>query len=283
MELTRNPLTLLFLRIDQTAGQGPQFLPALLKRAFRPYPFRDVLHDGNEIMRFIGLISHQRHEHPGPTGHTVLADVAPLRRPRRNLTGQKLVAFCKKGFAIVGMSDLQECLFHEYYFTQFVARITEDLTKPVVEKLPFPIDACLRDTDRRLEEGRTEARFTLSQTLFGFMPLGNVGVHANPPVYLMVVVSRRHVHRMNPSHANSAVIYLSFVFFLLAGEHLLHVRQFGFIGFRPDYLDNRAIRDFLWRQPLPSRVAAARPQKTEVTAASNHPSRHVICDELQLL
>ena len=42
MKLARNPFSLLFFGVDQTASQGPQFLPALLKRAFRLPAFSDV-------------------------------------------------------------------------------------------------------------------------------------------------------------------------------------------------------------------------------------------------
>jgi hypothetical protein len=42
MELAGNPFALLLLRADQTAGQGPQILPALLKRPLRSSTFRYV-------------------------------------------------------------------------------------------------------------------------------------------------------------------------------------------------------------------------------------------------
>src|SRR6516164_16401 len=54
----------------------------------------------------------------------------------------------------------------------------------------------------------SEALFTLAQPLFSLMPLGNIGEHANPPVHLVVLHPGGDVHRMNPSQANSAVIYL---------------------------------------------------------------------------
>src|SRR5215469_14272162 len=42
MELARNPFAFLLLSVDQSTGQGPQFLAALLKRQLRPPTFRDV-------------------------------------------------------------------------------------------------------------------------------------------------------------------------------------------------------------------------------------------------
>src|SRR3974390_1461042 len=42
MKLARNPLSLFFFSIDQTARQGPQFLPALLKGAFGSPSLSDV-------------------------------------------------------------------------------------------------------------------------------------------------------------------------------------------------------------------------------------------------
>src|SRR5215471_2969717 len=42
MELAGNPFALLLFRVDQTAGQGPQLLPALLKRQLRSSTLRYV-------------------------------------------------------------------------------------------------------------------------------------------------------------------------------------------------------------------------------------------------
>src|ERR1700722_13341614 len=42
MKLARNPFSLFFFSVDQTASQGPEFLPTLLKRAFGSPALSDI-------------------------------------------------------------------------------------------------------------------------------------------------------------------------------------------------------------------------------------------------
>src|SRR5215472_15600933 len=42
----------------------------------------DVLYDGDEVLRVVMLISHQRHKQLDPNGYAIFADVAFFRGPR---------------------------------------------------------------------------------------------------------------------------------------------------------------------------------------------------------
>jgi hypothetical protein len=89
--------------------------------------------------------------------------------------------------------------------------------------------------------------------------VGNVRNHCDPSINVLVLVSSWHVQLVNES-VFSAIIDFGFEFFWLTGEDLLYVGMDLVIALLADHVENRAARDFLWRQLQPSRVAAVYPQ-----------------------
>jgi len=55
----RSSCAFLSLCVDQTAGQGQQFLPTFFEARIPPLSFRDVFQHENEVFLFGVLVTHQ--------------------------------------------------------------------------------------------------------------------------------------------------------------------------------------------------------------------------------
>jgi hypothetical protein len=67
-----------------------------------------VLQRGDEVLRLVVLVSDKRHKQSPPNNGAVLADIALLRQPGRNLTAHKLKDCITGIITVIRMSDFEK-------------------------------------------------------------------------------------------------------------------------------------------------------------------------------
>ncbi len=140
---------------------------ARAQRAFRRLALGDVLDHAHEVQRRTGRVAHQRHRLVHPHERAVLAQAATLRRIRGHFAGEYPRPAVGVDFAIVCVGDVP-CGLRE----QLVARVAQHVAQLLVDLLKAPVDAVVRDADRRLFESDAEA-------LLHLFALGDVFHHAD--------------------------------------------------------------------------------------------------------
>src|SRR5215469_12467327 len=118
MKFARNPFPLLFLSTDQTAGQGPQISPALLKRQFHSPALGDVNADSSPADGGVAGIVDVKDvvNHPDRFTGFEMAEanfnlaVAVAQNPGKELVGDEGLIFLEEVFLDLGPASSFEII-----------------------------------------------------------------------------------------------------------------------------------------------------------------------------